>query len=45
MEKCGLTPVRTQSVDVLYPEGKRDVLIMRRDLVRPDLIPNAERPA
>lgn len=45
MEKCGLAPVRTQSVDVLHPEGKRDVLIMRRDLVRPDLSPNAERPA
>ena len=40
MEKCGLTPLRTQTADVLYPAGKRDVLIMRRDL-----IPNATRPA
>lgn len=33
MEKCGLSPVRTQTTDVLYPAGKRDVLIMRRLLV------------
>ena len=33
MEKCGLSPVRTQSADILYPAGKRDVLIMRRRLV------------
>lgn len=33
MEKCGLSPVRTQTTDVLYPTGKRDVLIMRRLLV------------
>ena len=33
MEKCGLLPVRTQTTDVLYPAGKRDVLIMRRLLV------------
>ena len=32
MEKCGLAPVRTQAADVLYPAGRRDVLIMRRDL-------------
>lgn len=32
MEKCGLSPVRTQAAEVLYPAGRRDILIMRRVL-------------
>lgn len=38
MEKCGLSPVRTQAAEVLYPAGRRDILIMRRVLA-----PHVER--